>query len=612
VHKLRRSKPLEQAGQAGAAAQPSGGRFKRGPFMSRISEIGAPKAFTMKRSLAAKRIGCSIDTLYHWEQNDCCPYVDPNGEEFVSQSGLFDERDINHIAAAFKAAKEFVASPPEVLDESAFDTPWWKWPSKTSKGIDYYSTEKARKYLDAKVVNVHECIDSKFIRCISAFGRTFRYFGKAGLDQWKKNRPRSRPSDQDRVFLEEVMTRAHCTINVIRAVRKKYRYRLTVEKEEVLWPEESAAKEKTRHRITLSRRELFGPEDEAAAAAMKKKATDGELRLPIFVDKPRKGECITLIGHEEEYFFQEDACARFHCSPGFLYRHSKKDTIKKRGGKAIRPHMFFLIGDRSSAAHKGKPAYRGDDIQAIIDGEEEVHPKVASTLFSREQRKALGENVRAFLNKLRPLLPIRANDGIRLAEKHGFRANMNPRPVDANAPPAGWTYNIFRDVFKQLGFQTTYQFGTKPPPRWWCDSGQKVPSPTSADEIVRRYQQSDLYRELAAPRTASTDGQPEQKSQRNQQPDRAAPTPANGSVPAPKKNKRGAPKKSKTTEVQGYIYERWIKGDPVEDIWRGACEKFPQSKGYSPPSDWSNITRDAKRFAEKFGKSVDRKKAEKP
>jgi hypothetical protein len=95
--------------------------------------------------------------------------------------------------------------------------------------------------------------------------------------------------------------------------------------------------------------------------------------------------------------------------------------------------------------------------------------------------------------------------------------------------------------------------------------------------------------------------------------------PTNGTVPAPEKNngqqeapaiKRGAPKKSKTTEVQEYIYERWIKGDRVEAIWRGAVDKFPKSKGYNPPSDWSNITRDAKRFAKKFGKSTDRKKAE--
>jgi hypothetical protein len=68
------------------------------------------------------------------------------------------------------------------------------------------------------------------------------------------------------------------------------------------------------------------------------------------------------------------------------------------------------------------------------------------------------------------------------------------------------------------------------------------------------------------------------------------------------KRRGGRPRSSKVDEVRAYIYQRWIKGDKLQAIRRGAERTFP---GRGPKED-SHVTREAKRYAEKHGLPTDR------
>jgi hypothetical protein len=319
-----------------------------------------------------------------------------------------------------------------------------------------------------------------------------------------------------------------------------------------------------------------------------------------------------LIGHEEDFYFHDDACGKFGCSPAWLYRYSNEDSFQNRGGKAIRTHEFHVIGDPRSGAHKGRPAYLGKHIQEVKDGkegvQEGVQSKVLNTLFQRKKREELPETIRAFFRRVMAISPILANDGIWLAEKHGFRADDNNRS-HATTPPK-WTHKIFRAVFKEMGFHTEPQKGTKPPVWWWCPPGQDdAPSPTSAPKIERNYKQSDQWRRLAA-------GPVRSKSQ-NQQPDRAVPgtetSPAeatgthgagqqNGTLTSP--TKRNVRKSSEL--VHGYYkicdayYQKHVadrQGYPMAKAVHDATKKLPANYlGDGIEEQKSRLRKYAKRY----------------
>lgn len=67
-------------------------------------------------------------------------------------------------------------------------------------------------------------------------------------------------------------------------------------------------------------------------------------------------------------------------------------------------------------------------------------------------------------------------------------------------------------------------------------------------------------------------------------------------IRVPSRKRGGRPRSAEVEEVQAYVYRRWIKGDKLAAIRRGAEKQFGPSRA---PKEDSHVTREAKRYAKK-------------
>ncbi len=138
--------------------------------------------------------------------------------------------------------------------------------------------------------------------------------------------------------------------------------------------------------------------------------------LSHFVRRPKQGQPIR-IGPEETYYLDDDAMVHFKCSRAFLSYYSAMDSTRRPGEKALRTKKFHIIDESKEICRRPLTGRRGEDLEAIISGEERRHPNKGRGLLGKARQKAMRERARAFLEVLKPLLPLKASKVKELANK---------------------------------------------------------------------------------------------------------------------------------------------------------------------------------------------------
>jgi hypothetical protein len=141
--------------------------------------------------------------------------------------------------------------------------------------------------------------------------------------------------------------------------------------------------------------------------------------LGLFVKAPEKGEPIRLPDGSE-WYLRWDAEYTFRCSENSFYAGRKRDSLRpdRKGDKAVRTREFYVIG----CTKKRQTAWNGEDLAAILDGDEETNPwqRGGQSLYARKHRPIKEKQVEALLTELTLHLPILAKDGNALGKKTGF------------------------------------------------------------------------------------------------------------------------------------------------------------------------------------------------
>jgi hypothetical protein len=365
---------------------------------------------------AAEKIGCSRGTLLWWERNDC-HYLIPKQklkcwgppDEF---GHYYREKDVQRIAPRFKAAKESLKSPPEII---------------TIKGKEHYSTRKAEQYTSKPEFWLHNHKVPHVIR--KFWGRTFAYFPKSKLDGLDAlEMLTEKPSDPDVIFREEAEEQVGYGWPVIREIAKKNKNVLHVGKETV-----KNAAGKRCDRKTLRKSELFS----------------------LFINRPDPGKPIVLP-NGELWYLRGDALANYNCTSAVLALWEQRASIRN-SGPALRKKWFYVIGEHKSRL----TAWSCSDLDAIANGEEEVKPRLCGrSLFARKQRERWQKIVKALLFELKKILPIRAKDAFAIAESLGLTSARKM---------------IYR-LKNKLGIRTKMATGAGRANFWWCLDSQTPPA----------------------------------------------------------------------------------------------------------------------------------------